>query len=217
MTAIPLTAQVARIYSGGKPPTLTPLGATLAAYDDWDETELRAELAKRLGLTAENLMHAAAIWSVLERKGADLSGLKDGMSLYLPHIAAGTVLPELVVAFASRPVLLRKLARLTPGDQRRMVDGENVELVLRPGENVQRPVRLLSAREVNQVFGDGTIRTDREQLALINQVAPPWKPGKPVKRGKVVVDRTRALVSIGRSSAPLTDLIEALKKAGVSY
>jgi hypothetical protein len=189
--------------------------AALANYDEWDEAMLRKELANCLRLTAENLVRAATIWAALERKGCDLSGIKDGFTLYLPHIAAGTVLAELVVAFAGRPTLLKKLARLTPADQQRMVDGEPLPFVVRPGELRMLPVRTMSTRQILQVMGEGTIRTEREQIALLCEPQPIRKPGRPASVGKVRVDKAAGLVHIGKSFAPYTDVVSALRMAGL--
>jgi hypothetical protein len=201
------------------PPTQLPKLAAFAAFDEyegWDEERLRRELAKRLGLSAENLIHAAALWSILERKGCDMSGLKDGYTLYLPHIAVGAVLAELVVGFAPQPDLLKKLSRLTPADQQRMIDGEPVLLVVKPGESRMLPVRVLTPRQITQVIGNGSIRTEREQIAILCDQKPRRvRPGKPAKVGKVRADMGTGLVHIGRNFAPVEDVIAALTAAGL--
>jgi hypothetical protein len=65
--------------------------------------ELRQELIKSLGITADNLVRLAWIVRLLEEKGEDLSDLKLGLLTHLRKIAYGQVLPELVVRFASSP------------------------------------------------------------------------------------------------------------------
>lgn len=192
-----------------------PAGALdVRGLEKMTAAELRTELAKELGLTAQKLMRCAAIWQALEQLGEDMSGIKDGFTFYLPHIAAGSVLPELVVAFARQPALLKRLSRLTPDDQRRMVDGEPVPFVVKPGELRMLPVRCLTSRQVKQVVGDGAIFTEREQIARLCDPPQKAKPGKAARVGRCRVDRMAGLIFIGRSFAPISDAVGALRTAG---
>src|SRR5688572_22830452 len=84
------------------------------------DAELDAAFAEALGLTAKNLLRLAALWVEKQDRGHDLSGLRVGIAAYLPAIAAGTVLAESVVKFAGHPGLLRKVASLTPAEQKRI-------------------------------------------------------------------------------------------------
>src|SRR3712207_2892877 len=93
--------------------------------------ELREELSRALALTVEGLRRAARVWGLLERMGEDLSDLRTGIAAYVPLIAAGTVLPEAVIAFAGNRTLLRKVAELPPAEQKRLATGGAVEVVER--------------------------------------------------------------------------------------
>ena len=98
----------------------TPARLDLERLRTISTEQLRAELAQALGLTARHLLYLAAVWRELERRGEDLSDLRSGIGVYLPAIAAGSVLPETVVRFAGKPTLLRAVAALTPDEQRRL-------------------------------------------------------------------------------------------------
>lgn len=107
--------------------------------------ELRAELAAALKLTADHLVRLALVWAELERRGEDLSALKNGIGKYLPMIASGAVLAETVVAFAGEPLMLSRAAKLPVDEQRKAIEAGTV-----PG----RPRAISSngshAREVYQ-------------------------------------------------------------------
>lgn len=196
------------------------LDAKIARLDEMSTDELRAELASALGLTATGLRYLAAVWEKLEKRGDDLSNLRTGIGVYLPAIAAGTVLPETVVGFAGQPLLLKAVADLPPEEQRRLVDGGTVPVVVRQGDGYTHrmlPVSGFDARLTRQVFGNRTIRNESEQIARLTAAAKPpaWKPGRPVKRGKVTVDRGAGVVRIGRMDAEIEDVVSALRQCGV--
>lgn len=88
--------------------------------------ELRAELAAALKLTAEHLVRLALVWAELERRGEDLSALKNGIGKYLPMIASGAVLAETVVAFAGEPLMLSRAAKLPVDQQLKAIEAGTV-------------------------------------------------------------------------------------------
>jgi hypothetical protein len=190
------------------------LATELSRIKNLTTEELRAELAQSLGLTARHLLHLAAVWKELENRGEDLSDLRSGIGAYLPAIAAGTVLPETVVRYAGQPTLLRAVAALTPHEQHRLAEGGTVPLVVASGSGYtprMLPAHALTAPQVRQVFGDRSIRNEAEQIALLTAVVDrPAKPGKSPKRGRVRADRDKRLIRIGRSVAPVGDVVAAL-------
>ena len=73
------------------------------------------------------------------------------------------------------------------------------------------PAHALTAAQVRQVFGDRSIRTEAEQIAILTgRTSAPVKPGRTPKRGKVRADREGRAIRIGRSSAPVADVVAAL-------
>jgi hypothetical protein len=76
------------------------------------------------------------------------------------------------------------------------------------------PVRSLTRSQIAQVFADGSIRTEREQIAILVSPRPRCAAGRPATIGKVRVDRTTGLVHMGKTFAPYTDVIAALIQAG---
>lgn len=202
--------------------------ATLAACDSpardieripaMDTDELRAELARALSITARNLLYLAAIWKELDSRGVDLSGLRSGLTAYLPLIASGKVLPEVVVQFAGSITLLRAVTGLPPEVQRKLASGESVSVAVRYNGAITHrmlPPAALTARQVRQVFAPTHIRTEAEQLAHLSDPPAVESPRKPVTMGSVVVDRQAGTVRIGRVIAPVEDVLKALRAAGL--
>jgi len=129
---------------------------------------LKRRLAQQMELSARHLVEMAAIWTELERRGEDLSALRTGLTDYLPRIAAGELDAQAVVQFAGNRQLLRYLATLPIDRQQQLIEQGEIEVVLpESGERGRRKLAHLSGREVNQVFGQGIVRTPEQQAQLI--------------------------------------------------
>jgi hypothetical protein len=194
-------------------PEAAPTASDLDRIRAMDTAALRAELADAIGHTAKHLLRLALIWAELERRGEDLSDLRSGLGTYLPLIASGAVLPDVVVRFAGNNSLLRAVASLPVGEQRRLADGEPVLLAVRQGDTITHrmlPAHALTAVQVRQVFGDRRVRTETEQIAILSAQPAPAKPGRPPKRGRVRADPERNVVLLGRRVLNPADLVVAL-------
>ena len=176
--------------------------------------ELEARLAAALGRTAADLKDMATIVAELERRGEDLTSLRLGLIDHLRRIAAGQELPEIVVRYSGYPRLLRIASRLPLPDQRGLIDDDAVELACwREGRVEFRrvPPLALAGPQLRQVFDGDRLRTQAEQISHLESAAarPPGDRRRPA-RGTVRADRQRGGVRIGRSFAPLADVLEAL-------
>jgi hypothetical protein len=177
--------------------------------------QLRKELSRAIELTARNLMRLALIVRALEERGEDLSDLKLGLLSYLRQIAYGSVLPEVVVRFAESPSLVKAIAALPAPDQARLAAGESVPLVVARGEHghdVRRadPLRMTAA-QVRQVFGQGRLRDEAEQiLVLEGEPARVARGRTKAKIGSITVDRRNGGLVIGREFVAAAQVVEAL-------
>ena len=198
--------------------TIVPRPQTfnLAQLKEMDTPALRQELANALGMSANSLVYLAAIWTELEKRGEDLSDLRQGWWAYIPAIAAGTVLPETVAKFAGRPTLLRAISLLPPNEQRAIVDGKSIEFAVREGDQYTHrmlPIHALSPTQSRQVFDERnrTIRTVAEQIAILTGAPrPAAKMYKAPKRGSLRANREKNMVMLGRKPLNPADLIAAL-------
>lgn len=146
-----------------------------------DTATLRAELSRALTITAHGLAYLAAVWAEPERRGEDLSDLRVGLAQYLPAIAAGRIAAEAVATFAGQSTVLKRVARLSLDDQRRLAAGEPVPVVSASadGQYTERslPLRVLTAPQVATVIDEfGRIRTPIEQRQHLRQTARPPRP-----------------------------------------
>lgn len=151
-------------------------------------------------------------------RGVDLSELRSGLIAYFPAIAAGAVAPEAVLRFAGNPNLLRAVSELSPDEQTKLAGGEPLTVVVRHGGSLTHrklPAHALSAAQIRQVFGNRCIRTETEQIARLESPVVEGAPRKPVTMGSVVVDRSAGTVRIGRVIAPVQEVIDALRAAGL--
>ena len=195
---------------------IIPAPATLAAQlKDIPSPKLKAMLADQLRLTAEHLLRLAWIVRVLEERGEDLSDLKLGLLPYLRQIAFGQVLPEVVVRFASSPMLLGRVAALPEPDQRRLASGEAVKLVVSGPDGQGFTHRLLDPAKMTRdqitvVFAKDHVRSESEQVALLeDRRTRPVQAGR-VRYGKARPDRVRGGLVVHRTFVSQADVLQAL-------
>ena len=174
--------------------------------------DLKNRLSGLLARTADDLREMAAIVAELERRGEDLSGLRLGIVDHLRRIAAGQLLPEIVVRYAGYPQLLRVATGLPLPDQEKMLGESSVQLaVWREGRVEFRQVDplCLSPAQLRQVYAGDRIRSESEQIGYLESRAAPAKP-KPVRRGKVWADRQRGALRYGKAVLAVGDVLAAL-------
>ncbi len=189
---------------------VTPAPLTLA---QWSDEELRAELTRGLTLTAQHLTRLGLVWVELERRGRDLSDLREGLAEWLPRIATGRLAAEAVVAFATRRLLLRALDGVPLERQRALAAGELVAVIdpTNPDAVISAPLARLPALGVRLVFHDGEVRTPQAQRLALRP-----RPRKKVERHyRPVYDRDQGTVRIGRMTLRMADLLaEVVADAG---
>lgn len=174
---------------------------------------LRARLAEVMTTTAEGLREMASIVGELERRGEDLSDLRIGIVDHLRRIASGQLLAEVVIKCAGQPRLLSIAARLPLEDQRRLVSGQPFDLaVWRSGKIEWRKIDPLSATpsQLMQLFHVDRVRTQSEQVSLLEQSGSTARPKKTTVKAKAKADPIRNGIKVGRSFVPLEDVLLAL-------
>ena len=176
--------------------------------------ELRRDLARSLRMTAESLVRLALIVRSLETRGEDLSDLKIGLMPYLRQIAYGQVLPEIVVRYAERPMLVRAIAALPWPDQEHLSNGGKVPLAIRreDGSLDHRLVDPLhmDRKQVVQVFSRGRIRSPEEQIVAMQSEPRPPKISPVESIESIKIDRRRGGLVIGRRFHKPAVIVQAL-------
>lgn len=179
--------------------------------------ELRAELARGLTLTAATLTRLGLIWAELERRGEDLSELRQGLARLLPLIAAGRLAAEAVVSFAARPAILRALEGVPLEHQRRLAAGEPIEVVVpdEPRRTERVSVQTIPAARLRTIFADGEVLPPAEQrlrLAASRRRKAPGE-GEAPRHFRPRYDRDTGTVTVGRMQVRLADLLTELASA----
>ena len=177
--------------------------------------DLRRELVEAIGLTVRTVQRVAAIWAELERRGEDLSDIRFSLAAYMPAVAAGRLLPEVVVALSGRQRTLNIVADLAIDDQRRLINGEPITLVTTDA-TVQRSLDDMTFSEITRVIRDGQIRTEAEQRLAMDRLDRRRRQERP-RRGRrptVRVLQTSDQIKIGDTSVDIEDVIAALRGAG---
>lgn len=191
-----------------------PILAGSGKLADVPTVELRRELARGLSLTAETLARLSLIWAELERRGEDLSDLRHGLARTLPLIAAGRLAAEAVVAFASRPSLLRALEGVPLGVQRDFAAGKTVQVIdpADPKAVQDIPLSTLPAAAIRLVFADGEVRSPQAQRLALRPRQRRQESGRQ-RRYTPRYDPESGTVSVGRMTLRMDDILTALASA----
>ncbi len=178
------------------------LAPTPTDLTGWPTERLKEELATAMQVSATGLLRLAMVWSELERRGEDLTAVRTTFGRWLPRVATGVLLPELVIQFAGRPSVLDAVAALPVTEQRQVAGGKRYAL---PGEPKPLPVPFMTASQVRELFRNGQVNDTPAGL--------PKKRAKPARKYRVVVDRDTRTVRVGKAEVPLEEVIAALALA----
>lgn len=196
-------------------PSLVPLiesPSEMAELSELSNAALRRELTKTLTVTAQNLVRLAAIWCELDRRGDDMSDLRGGLCSWMPLIGTGRLAAEAVVAFASKPWILKAIEGVSLGEQRRLAKGGKVTVYsAEKSEEMQLaaiPVRLLTC-----VISDGIVHSESEQRMQAEARNISRRESVVAPKHTVKVDRSRGMISIGNLKTPVAPVIAALAAA----
>lgn len=196
--------------------TITPLQRfDVKALAAKTTDELWEELAEGVRIRAEHLRYLAALWSELDSRGEDMSRLRGGACSYLPLIASGAVLPDVVERYLGKPAC-RAIASLPIAKQQELIaDDAAVPLAVYQDSTWTHrriPVNSLTKSQVELVFDNGAIRSQSEQVAMLTVTRPLQPKRKAATVGRVTV--ANGVVRIGRAVAPIADVVGALRAAG---
>jgi hypothetical protein len=177
--------------------------------------ELMQELSRSLEITARHLLTLASIWRELESRGVDLSDLRRGLLAFVPMIANNRILPEVVVNYAGNKTLLNALSKCSLDEQRDLIATNRILLIeAKEGEYSHLEVNLnsISTHEIYQVFGETGVRTEREQIKLIEREPSRKKKVIPRKMRRIEVDGDHNVLLVGSAAGDLDRVISALSR-----
>ena len=180
-----------------------------------DTEALREELYNAIGITVRAIQRVAAIWTELEARGEDLSDVRFSLASYMRPVQSGRLLPEAVAQLAGRRRTLDLVATRPVDDQRRLIEGEAVEIVKGQEETVEKNLDQMTFSETAAVIRDGMIRTVNEQRVALKRLGERRPRRKGGRKPRIAVDRDNATVKIGTATVALDDLLASLRAAGV--
>lgn len=166
-----------------------------------------------LATVAQLARMGAMLWT-LERRGYDLTELRNGMMKYVREIAYGRIVPELVAEFQAYPVVLRVASRLSPPEQIVFSRNDPMKVVVPSGDSFSH--RLIAPSEMNlqqvhQVIGDGKFRTELEQAAYLRSQAEKTPHIAHIKPTWTVRAKPAGIVMNGPGFIPLAELKRAVE------
>jgi hypothetical protein len=179
--------------------------------------ELREEVKRLLGVTAENLVKLAAVVHELESRGEDISQLRLSILPSLRAIAGGKMLPEVVVKYAGRPTLLKHIEAIPIAQQKNLLERETVFVVTTDDKNnfSEEEVRLafLNQNQIRQVFSEDSLRSPAEQRAFIRSKSHKKVEKQEVKPQRFYTpraDKEAKGIWVGKMFVTREDVIKAL-------
>ena len=155
-----------------------PLAALQAEIHGMTTEELRNEFRSGLRLSIDHLTRLALILTELESRGEKIQGVNIGLLSLLRSIAKGQLLAETVVAFASKPTVMRRVGKMPVDEQRRIVDDEEeCKRLMEPqpqrkNKKQQRPhadTSRVHIEEGNYLFS-AKVATPKDLAALIAEM-----------------------------------------------
>ena len=153
--------------------------------------DLRSALADAIGVTAKTLAHLAMIWAELEARGEDLSALRGGgLFTYLPLVAKGLLLPEVVVRCAGQALVIKSLSQMSLEHQAEvMARGFALAEIGSDGsvETTRVAAERISIAQLRRAVSGDHARSIPEQVKMIAA-----KPPRQTTRGVIVSVRLTA-------------------------
>lgn len=187
-----------------------PDEATLAKMS---VAELRAGLSKSLGITVGGLIEAAVFVKELERRGEDLSDIRDSTLPNLRKIACGQLLPEMYLRLFGKSGILNRVATLPIPDQQKIASGVPIAVYLADGSgnHVLHRAEDMEPAMAQQVFAPGKIRNQSEQIAWLRarEIPRPRAAGPAItidRRRKGIHAEAHSFISL----ADLRDFVDQL-------
>lgn len=194
---------------------LAPFPETSRDLRAMDTEALREELYNAIGITVRAIKHVAAIWTELEARGEDLSDVRFALASYMRPVQSGRLLPEAVAQLAGRRRTLDLVATLPVDDQRRLIEGQAVEVVKGQDETVEKNLDQMTFSETAAVIRDGMIRTVDEQRLALKRMGERRPRRRRGRKPRIAVDGDNATVTVGTVTVALDDLVASLRAAGV--
>ncbi|MDC5352086.1 hypothetical protein NRA49_15360 [Acinetobacter baumannii] len=141
--------------------------------------QLFNEFKSSLSITAHHIQKMAVIWKILTQRGVDLSAWKKGLLEFLPQIATGNLLPEVLTEFAGQRNLILTLSRIPTDKQKKLLETGKIQKldITEDDQEIVTDVELANLKNADLalVFKENDIRDIGEQrlYLLKNSISKP--------------------------------------------
>tara|TARA_R110000824_G_scaffold526_3_gene3325 strand:+ start:373 stop:999 length:627 start_codon:yes stop_codon:yes gene_type:complete len=178
---------------------------TIATSDDAEW--LLAQLSDALAITTHHVIKVAALVRRLDECGVEIE-IDFTLIPLLRKVAYGQVLPELIVTLQGAESLLRKAAALSISDQTKIAHNVPLTVMQTGGEHRNVPPLSMTSREIRQVFANGKLRSDAEQIGWLSDEREKHQAAKGTS--DVVLDRKRGGITVNGTFIAASDMARYL-------
>lgn len=165
---------------------------------------LLLEMQECLAVTVGSIVKLGAIVRRLETLEVDMSTVRIPNMDYFRRVAHGKMLPEVFVEMVGSPLVLRRVSRLPLPDQRSIVDGKPVKVMLPGGDHLLIAPKDMTTGQSKQVFAADHIRSDAQQVAWMAERSQ--RATLPPENRPVLVDRKRHGIVVGETFISASEL-----------
>lgn len=138
----------------------------LAILQEDDESKLVEVFRKNAGILLNAIENIVLAYCRLNEIGKWPEDFRLSIP-FVPQMACGQVLPEVVASFAGRSKLLKMVACLPISDQARFANNEAISLVDADGQVRSWPAWDLTDADARQVIGSGQVRSETDQMQYL--------------------------------------------------
>lgn len=174
--------------------------------------QLFNEFKSSLSITVHHIQKMAVIWKILNQRGVDLSAWKKGLLEFLPQIATGNLLPEVLTEFAGQRNLILTLSRIPTDKQKDLLATGKIQKldITEDDQEIVTDVELANLKNADLalVFKENDIRDIGEQrlYLLKNSLSQP-KEGKVKRKTLRKVEVSGKYLLVGDDSQVLLESI----------
>jgi hypothetical protein len=180
-----------------------------------DSEELLRELKESLQITVNHVIKLAAIVRRLEDLGVSVS-FDFSWLPFIRRIAYGQLHPKLFVSLQGDHTFLNQVASLPIPDQVKVAENEPFRVMQIGGDHRLVSPLSMTRIERKQVFAQGRIRSDGEQIGwLLERDSQPKHVQDSTASEAIVVDRKRSGIVVSGKFISATDLAHYLTELTV--
>lgn len=173
-----------------------------------DDAEwLLAQLSEALAITTHHVIKVAALVRRLDECGVEIN-IDFTLIPLLRKVAYGQVLPELVVTLQGAESLLKKAATLPISDQAKIASNAPLTVMQTGGGHRKVPPLSMTSREIRQVFANGELRSDAEQIGWLCDEREKQQAAKGT--AEIVLDRKRGGIVVNGILVTSSDMARYL-------